>query len=210
MHKLCGYFSWWTITKLKSQNVHWKLKRCQLSRNTKSSCTYIKRSGEWGRRTFRNEIPPSMLKHFRRRRLTQKWENRYEKMLCMHWNCTALFSLYIVQHKIYVAPEQMLTQTHTAMDTGTSIRSAFSFGYDVQWQMNNVKWLIVLCIIINIVINFHDLHALQRVPSSLNINSGGSSLWHVHRGHTHTHILRAWVASHKLNLFIAQITIHSS
>lgn len=31
--------------------------------------------------------------------------------------------------------------------------------------MNNVKWFIVLCIIINIVINFHDLHALQRVST---------------------------------------------
>lgn len=53
----------------------------------------------------------------------------------------------------------------------TNISAKLSFGCDVQWQMNNVKWFIVLCIIINIVINFHDLHALQRASTFTVVHS---------------------------------------
>lgn len=67
----------------------------------------------------------------------------------MHWIVQHCFH-YCATWK-FVAPEQRIHQP--------------SFGCDVQWQMNNVKWFIVLCIIINIVINFHDLHALQRAST---------------------------------------------
>lgn len=97
----------------------------------------------------------------------------------MHRKCTALFSLLCNM-------EICGTRATNTPPLRSHASAELSFGCDVQWQMNNVKWFIVLCIIINIVINFHDLHALQRA-SSFDIVCDARERSRLHT-HIHTHL----------------------
>lgn len=100
--------------------------------------------------TTQKHTKPSTSQNDFATKIDTKVGKTYER--CMALNCTALFSLMC---NMEICGTRA-TNTHTP-------KLSFRFGCDMQWQMNNVKWFIVLCIIINIVINFHDLHALQRV-----------------------------------------------
>lgn len=146
--------------KIEEPNVNWKLKCCT---NYPEERVFIEMHKEKERQRMekwksdRGIVPSSMLKHFRRRRLTQKWgRHRARKM---HWNCTALFSLLCNMEICGTGAMNtlILTNTHASINIRTHHRHTSTkllLDYDVQWQMNNVKWLIVLHIIINIVINF--------------------------------------------------------
>lgn len=106
MHKLCGYFSWWTITKLKSQT--WT-GNSNATNNYPGACKCVQCSCMYAPNTFiqnaytqgecrRTEVRDrdSALINAETFSSTTKIDTKVGKTvrkMNMHWNCTALFSL---------------------------------------------------------------------------------------------------------------------